>query len=240
MLLIEKVQRLDLGIQGEHKSRTIQINCAAWQQNHPNGAISIYHRRSAETEPGVTGASYDAETGILAWSPTEYDTFYAGWGEAQIRLTEDEVIKKTIILQTIVRPSIANEQTSQIESNWEGYIKEVERLKNETVETLQTALEAREIEEEILEAAQAAQENAEAWAVGTRGGEAVEPEDETYENSGKYHAQQTAASEQNAKSYMERAEAAYHDAIMKYHLGFYLDEDGDLCQDENPAEEEEE
>ena len=73
-LLINMIERLDLGIQGENQARTISIDCNAWKQLFPNGTISIYHQRNGEDVAGVTGASYNATTGILSWVPLSYDT----------------------------------------------------------------------------------------------------------------------------------------------------------------------
>ncbi len=106
MLLIEKLQRLDLGYQGEGATRTIQIDCKSWLQMHENGVFSLWHRRPGEAEEKKTEATFDAETGVMTWRPTEYDTFYAGKGEAIIKVVEGEAVRKTKAIITIIRETM--------------------------------------------------------------------------------------------------------------------------------------
>lgn len=161
---IETLQRIDLGIMGEDNARVVLIDCAGWVQQFPNGSISIYHKRHGDNAMGVTGATFDRETGILSWPVTDYDTYYDGDGLAEIRLTDRTVIKKKKRVLTLVRPAVVNENGDAIDSNWQAYIDEVERLK---------ALLASE---------------AEAWAKGTRNGEPVDSDDDTYHMNSKYFA----------------------------------------------------
>ena len=106
----------------------------------------------------------------------------------------------------------------------------------------------------------ASESNAEAWAVGQRHGVDVTSGDQTYHNNAKYYAQQAAgdatataadrAAVEAAASSIAAAEAAAQAATQAaasaqemvshitdgtaqyaaYHLGLYLDADGDLCQ----------
>ena len=73
-LKIELVQRLDLGIQGEHNARVIRIDCTGWLQQFPNGSVSLYHKRNGDSEMGVTGATFDRQTNILSWEITDNET----------------------------------------------------------------------------------------------------------------------------------------------------------------------
>lgn len=163
-LKIETLQRMDLGIQGEHNATVIRIDCNGWKQQFPNGVITILHKRKGDEDLGVTGASYDSETGILTWSVTDQDTFYSGEGMAEIRLTEGTVVKKKKKALTLVRPTVVNDVGDELGSNWQAYIDEVERVKS------------------MLGS------QAEAWATGNRNGVPVtDPDDPVYENNSKYY-----------------------------------------------------
>ena len=163
-LKIEKLQRLDLGIQGEHNATLIRIDCNGWKAQYPNGVISLFHQRKGDEIPGVTGASYDSETGILTWSVTDQDTYYDGEGMATIQLTEGTVIRKKKKALTIVRPTLVNDVGDGLESNWQAYLNEMTRIRG----TLAS--------------------QSEAWATGNRNGEPVtDPEDEVYHNNSKYY-----------------------------------------------------
>lgn len=162
MLMIETLQRIDLGIRGENQARGIQIDCNAWKNLYPNGTISIFHKRPGETTPGVTGSTWDAENGILTWVPSEYDTYYAGNGEAEIRCTEGTVTRKTAAVETLIRPDVVNDAGQTVASNWDGYIGEVERLKNIADNAREVCEEAVVSFGELLEIAQRAAADASA------------------------------------------------------------------------------
>lgn len=164
-LKIELVQRLDLGIQGEHNAHVIRIDCTGWLQQFPNGTVSLYHKRNGDNEMGVTGATFDRQTNILSWEITDYETYYSGEGVAEIRLTEGTATKKKKRAITLVRQCVVGEDGEPIQSTWQGFIDEVERIKSQVGS------------------------EAEAWAVGQRGGVDVDPDDHTYHNNSKYYAQ---------------------------------------------------
>ena len=86
MLKINELKRLDLGIKGENESKTLQIDMSAWASLYPNATAEILHKRHGDQTKALTGATYDSETMLLSWTPTEYDTFYEGFGVAEIRM----------------------------------------------------------------------------------------------------------------------------------------------------------
>ena len=165
-LKIETMQRMDLGIQGEHNATVIRIDCNGWKQQFPNGMISLFHQRKGDEEPSVTGASYDTQTGILTWSVTDQDTFYDGEGMAEIWLTEGTVVKKKKKALTIVRPTVVNDVGDELGSNWQAYVNEFERIKSQLGS------------------------ESEAWATGNRNRIPVTEEDDTYHNNSKYYAEE--------------------------------------------------
>lgn len=127
MLKINTVSRLYLGCQGENLAQTIQIDVSDWLMSHPNGVISIWHKRNGDSVPSATGATLDREKKILSWSPTSTDTYVAGEGEAEIRLTENEIIKKSRTIVTGVSSSVKGEDGNALGSGWQDYIDAVER-----------------------------------------------------------------------------------------------------------------
>ena len=126
MLKINELNRIYLGCQGENRARTISIDVSAWLDLYPNGTITIWHRRNGDEVPGPTGAVLDRENGILSWTPTNTDTYVAGEGEAEIRLAEDGVIKKSRTVITGVSPSVTG-AGEPLGSGWQDYINAVER-----------------------------------------------------------------------------------------------------------------
>lgn len=161
MLEINKIQRIDLGIKGENKARTIQIDMNAWYTGHPNASFSILHKRNGDETKSVTGATFDRETGILSWTPTSNDTYYAGSGVAEIRMTESDIRKKSIDVVTDVHPSMMNGSGETIPSDWDGYLNAVEAEKAAAVAARVGAEAAQDAAEDAQDAAEEAQAKAE-------------------------------------------------------------------------------
>lgn len=193
---IEDLQRMDLGIMGEHNATIIQIDCSGWIDQYPNGVISLWHKRKGDADLGATGASYDSGTKRLTWSVTDTDTYYAGDGMAEIRLTDGSVVKKKKKALTLVRPAVVNENGDTLSSNMQAYINEMERIKSQLGS------------------------EAEAWATGKRNGEDVSSDDETYHNNAAYYFGQLAAAAQGYIDAIQAAGAAA-EALIPEDLSFY-------------------
>lgn len=127
MLKINDVSRLYLGCQGENLAQTITIDVSDWLVDFPSGVVSIWHKRNGDEVPTPTGATLDRETGIISWSPTSTDTYVSGEGEAEIRLTEANVIKKSRKIVTGVSKSVTGADGEDLGSGWQEYIDAVER-----------------------------------------------------------------------------------------------------------------
>lgn len=160
MLKINELARLYLGIQGENGVRSITVDVSAWINLYPNGSVTVWHTRCGESIPSPTGAVYDSETRTVTWDITSVDTFVAGIGEAEFRLIENEVIKKTTKVMTGVSPSVTQSGTT-LGSDWQSYINAVDSLRADAVVAQEAAEDAQEAAEEAQEAAEDAQEAAE-------------------------------------------------------------------------------
>ena len=126
MLNVNEVSGLYLGIQGENLQQTITIDVKPWLVAHPGATVSIWHKRNGDSVPAPTGAVFDDETGTISWSPSSTDTYVAGEGEAEIRLTQGSVIKKSRKIKTAVSPSVTKAGVP-LGSGWQDYIDAVER-----------------------------------------------------------------------------------------------------------------
>lgn len=141
MLKINELSRLYLGVEKENLSRTIEIDMSAWAATYPNATVEILHRRQGDqTKALVTGAEYDSETMLLSWTPTEYDTFYEGFGVAEIRMMEGEVVKKTKdLIITAVCPSVIDGSGNVVASNYQAFLNSVIGYKNDAQTAAATA-----------------------------------------------------------------------------------------------------
>jgi len=195
MLKINELARLHLGVKGENESRTIEIDMSAWAQLYPNATVEILHKRYGDQTKALTGATYDNDTMILSWTPTDYDTFYEGYGVAEIRMVESDVVKKTKdLIVTAVCPSVIDGSGTVVASDYQAFLNSVLTYKNQANASR-------------MEAENAA-EDAEAWAKGTRDGEDVGDTDPAYHNNAKYYAEDAAESAGDAADAQEAAEDA--------------------------------
>ena len=127
MLKINEVNRLYLGCQGENLAQTITIDMSDWLVDFPSGIVSIWHKRNGDEAAAPTGATLDRETGILSWAPTGTDTYVSGEGEAEIRLTEGNVIKKSRTIVTGVSRAVTGADGEELGSGWQDYIDAIQR-----------------------------------------------------------------------------------------------------------------
>lgn len=161
MLKINEITQLYLGIQGENRSREIRIDVSDWMVSHPNGSFSVWITRPGETIPQATGATFDADEGVIIWQPTSTDTYVAGEGEAEIRMTEGSVIKKTKRIRIGISGAVTG-GGSVLGSDWQSYIDEVDRIKSLAVAASNTSVAASETAVQAKDDALEAQAEAEA------------------------------------------------------------------------------
>ena len=207
MMNINEINRIYLGIQGENECREITIDVSAWIAMFPNGSVTIWHKRNGDEVPSPTGATFDADKKTVTWRPTSTDTFVAGEGVAEIRLTDNSVIKKSREIMTGVSPAVTLAGTT-LGSDWASYIDAVDGLRSAAVSAKEDAEDAKEDAEDAAEDAEASAEDAEAWAVGQRGGMDVSSDDPTYENNAKYYADVAEDAKDDAETAKNYAEAA--------------------------------
>ena len=163
MLKINELQRLHLGVKGENLAQTISIDMSAWAADYPNATAVILHQRYGDQTKDLTGATYDSETKILSWTPTSYDTFYEGYGVAEIRMVEGDVVKKTKdLIVTAVCASVIDGSGSVVPSDWQSFLNSVISNKQAAAAAQTAAETAQGLAEDAQEAAEEAAEEAEA------------------------------------------------------------------------------
>lgn len=156
---IDDLDALFLGISGENISRTISIDARAWYEEFPQGHILASVRRAGQTETYLAPITENIEAGLVYWSPTAYDTQYAGNGEAEFRLVSGDIVKKSVVAMTTVSPSMQG--TGTVTPQEQTWIDRIEAAAAEIAENIDTY---EQIREDVAADAQSASESADAAA----------------------------------------------------------------------------
>lgn len=195
MLQINTLDKLHLGIQGENKATTIRIDMSEWAAEYPDAVFSVVFKPHESTLVYPMATEYDEETKVLSWEITSAVTATPGDSRTEIRAQDSEtgLVKKTRTILSFVVPCIGGTESDPPEPQ-EDWVTQV----------LNAAADAED-----------SAEDAEAYAIGKRGGTDVESSDPTYHNNSKYYSEQasdSATASGNAKTAAETAQGKAEDA----------------------------
>lgn len=162
-LIIRPGDTINLGRQGENIAEQVQFDVAGWADLYGSGTYTLRLLRPGESIPYDVDVTVSGER--VLWNVSDTDTAIRGMGEAQLILTVGSIVAKTQIYHTMITRSIAGDPTPPDPAqDWFDQVKG------------------------FSDAAEESASDAEAWAVGERGGQAVPQSDETYNNNAKYFA----------------------------------------------------
>lgn len=179
-LIIRPGDTINLGRQGENIAEQVQFDVAGWADLYGSGTYTLRLLRPGESVP------YEAEVTVsgerVLWNVSDTDTAIRGMGEAQLILTVGSIVAKTQIYHTMITRSIAGDPTPPDPAqDWFDQVKG------------------------FSDDAEDSASDAEAWAVGERGGQAVPQSDETYRNNAKFYANAADTAKQSAEYFEQRA-----------------------------------
>lgn len=264
-VLINKLQYLQIGVQGENAANNIPIDMTPWVEEFPNANFYLLFKPYNSTSPLPMVTEYDGETHIMTWTPTLSATATPGVGYTEVRAldVDNGVLKKSRIIPTTVENSTTGVEGGMVPMPYEDWVNLVLAAREDSIEARDDAEDARDVAiaakegaeeaeagavtaKEASEAAAATSQDAEAWAVGTRGGVPVGPTEPQYENNAEYYARTYDAMTAEAESLPYDSQATVqllpdgdHKKI-KFGIpvgtpgssdpNFYIDGGGYLCQ----------
>ena len=177
---------IPLGRQDENKVETVIFQTSTWPDQYGEGAFQLVHKRATDSAPYP--CSITVSEGNVLWPVESADVFVVGFGCAQLTYVVNEAIAKSVIFSTSTLPSLGGGASPEPTPSWLQRVYEI----GDSVEEAETiAL------------------NAEAWAVGQRGGIDVPDTDPTYHNNAKDWAKE---SENSANDSLEYSDAAQNSA----------------------------
>lgn len=182
MYLVDKIQYLQIGVQGENEATNIDIDVTAWMEQLPGATFGILFKPYNSADPAVPVVTeFSADEHRLTWVVTASVTNTVGVGYTEIRALEGSVIKKSRIIPTSVENSVSGGAAVNPPEAYEDWYNSV----------LQTASDA------------------EAFAAGTRSGsEITDPTDDAYHNNAKYYSELASDASDDAVDAKEAAEDA--------------------------------
>ena len=157
-----------LGRLGENEAREMRFPVGDTLAEHPGAAFTLLNRRNGDADAyPVPGTQIRTEGTFVYWTLTSGDLISQGDGECELIATESGAVCKDEIYRTEVGPAL--DGSGDPPEPWESWQQQVA---------------------EDADRAEDSAEDAEAWAVGQRGGEDVGSSDPTYHNNAKYWSDQ--------------------------------------------------
>lgn len=131
---IGSLTKIPLGIQGENKSRVIQISVKDWLDERPDATISVMVCRPGENT--IYPAEIKIKDGILIWRPSRKELGIAGEGTAQFILTDkDDVELRSRVVKTVIEKSIEGTE-GPLPGPEDGWVSNVINAANKAVEAV--------------------------------------------------------------------------------------------------------
>lgn len=214
-LACSRAQPYVIGRRGTAGVLTVRLDYSDWVRAYGPGVITLMVKPYGAG--AAYPVALEDSHGLAAWPVSILDTQTAGIGMAEfIYHPDSSSVDKSVVLSVAVLPDIGR-PLSEIPDAYEDWVSRLEQLGAETLlnaqnaaesaseaaESAEAALDAKNAAEAAQQAAEGSERaaagsaeaaaesesNAEAWAVGERGGEPVPSGDVTYQNNAKFFAE---------------------------------------------------
>lgn len=157
-----------IGYSGENEVETIIFDYSDWVTKFGSGTLSLAFKRPGDPEPYPIALTLANNSGT--WEISNTDTAVRGKAQAQLVYTVSGAIKKSCIFDVYIQKSL--EGSADPPDPYENWFDVIVAARNDS---------------------ESYSEDSEAWAAGTRNGEAVSSSDDTFHNNAKYYSEQAAA-----------------------------------------------
>jgi hypothetical protein len=123
MIDLTKVATVFIGRRGEHHYRNIEFDVSSLlEEGYPSASLNaIYKRPDGIAYPVVT----HFVDGALTWSPSATDTVQVGVGRLEIRVTDGDVVGKSVRILTIVEDALVDGIVEPPESPAQEWLNQV-------------------------------------------------------------------------------------------------------------------
>jgi hypothetical protein len=214
VIAIDKLQYLQIGVQGENAANSAPIDMTAWVNEYPDARFHLLFKPYNSTSPLPMVTTYDGETHILTWTPTLSATAVSGVGYTEVRALDVDtgMLKKSRIIPTSVENSVTGVEGGTVPLPYEDWVNLVLAYKDAAEDAQAAAETAQGLAEDAQEAAETAQGKAEdaQQAAETAQGKAEDAQEAAETAQGKAEDAQEAA--ETAQGKAEDAQGHAEDA----------------------------
>lgn len=137
MLRINKLTNIYLGIRGENKARTVRIDLSDWLKEFPQASFQAVILRPDEDVPYLAQTVLNGV--VLEWLVTSSDVAIAGNGEIEIRAIQDDIIKKSVTVQTIIMDCMDGTASPNPPDPYQSWLDRLIALQNDVDEKAEEA-----------------------------------------------------------------------------------------------------
>lgn len=118
----ESMAQVELGRQGEHLARTVQLDVSCLQRAFPEAAFALLYRRPHETALCI--AETELTGPLLTWTVPSHATQKAGTGRLEVRAMLGDIVAKSVTAKTRVEESLtgAGETPPPSAGDWVGQV----------------------------------------------------------------------------------------------------------------------
>lgn len=118
----ESMAQVELGRQGEHLARTVQLDVSCLQRAFPEAAFALLYRRPHETALCI--AETELTGPLLTWTVPSHATQKAGTGRLEVRAMLGDIVAKSVTAKTRVEESLtgAGETPPPSAGDWVGTV----------------------------------------------------------------------------------------------------------------------
>lgn len=184
---------IPLGIQDENGVTTIEFDTYEWEALYGSGELRAVVKRHGDDEP------YPINIENNIWEVSSVDTAKKGRGQLQLSWVVEGVVKKSVIHDTIVLPSLTT-TTVEPPDPYETWLDEMRSIDTEVMESADNVAGLATLaNDEALKA--------EGYAVGKQNGNDVSS-GTYYQNNAKYYSNQASISATSASASATTATAA--------------------------------
>lgn len=127
-VVAQKDMPIVIGRVGENEYRRILFPIKEWLDQYPDASAALTHKRNGDTD-GYPVSSTEDDGEYLYWTVTSGDTAKEGCGLAQLTLTSDGTIIKSVIFKTATLPSLADAEDPP--EPWQSWADEITKVAND-------------------------------------------------------------------------------------------------------------